>query len=307
MSVASAGPGGPSVFLGLYPLDAELVDPAAIRRSLVDHPAVAGLELPWLGLDETVALADRVLDDAPHWRVQLTSIPFTMRRQASGGWGLAGSDERMRGAAVDEAVRMAAAVRSIERRRGRGSVAALTLHSAPRNGSAEALHASLQYLLAEDLGSTELLIEHVDAPRPGREPAKGFLPLAEEIAVAADLGIGIAVNWGRSAIELRDPDAVVQHVEAARDAGVLRSLAFSGVLDRSSAYGEAWADAHVPPHPAVRGSLLTPERIRSAVDVAGEVMLGAKFGYRGGDAGAIAMLGAALDAICAGRGALIRG
>ncbi len=307
MSVVSAGRGGAPVFLGLYPLDAELVDPVAIRRSLIDHPGVAGVELPWLGHAETVALADRVLGDAPHWRVQLTGIPFTMRMQAKGGWGLAATDERMRGAAVDEAVRMAAAVRAIEHRRGRGSVAALTLHSAPRGGSAGALRASLQRLIAEDFGSAELLIEHVDAPRPGREPAKGFLPLVEEIAVAAELGVGIGINWGRSAIELRDPESVVQHVEAARRAGVLRSLAFSGVIDRASAYGEDWADAHVPPSPAAEGSLLTPERIRSTIDDAGEVMLGAKFAYRGDDAGAIAMLGAALDAIGVGRGVLTRG
>ncbi len=307
MSDESADLGSRSVFLGLYPLDAALVDPMAIRRSIADHPGVCGAEVPWIGLDETVALADRVLGDAPHWRLQLTGIPFTMRMQASAGWGLAGPEERMRGAAVDEAVRMAAAVRGIESSWGRGRVAAVTLHSAPRGGSADALRSSLRRLLAEDFGSAELVIEHVDAPQPGREPSKGFLPLVEEVAIAAELGVGIGVNWGRSAIELRDPDAVVQHLEAARDAGVLRSLAFSGVLDRSSAYGQAWADAHVPPSSAVRGSLLTPERIRSSIEVAGEVMLGAKFGYRGDDAGAVAMLGAALDAVGAGRGALTRG
>ena len=45
---------------------------------------------------------------------------------------------------------------------------------------------------------------------PSHEPAKGYLPLAEEIRAielahaGADARIGVCINWGRSAIETRD-------------------------------------------------------------------------------------------------------
>jgi len=290
-----AAPG--AVFLGLYPLDPALRDPVAVRQALVAHPDVAGIELPWLGLDDTLALADRVLGAAPHWRLQITGIPATMRSLADEpGRGLAATDERMRAAAVATAREQLAAVRAIERRWGSGRVAAVLLHSAPRGGSAASLRRSLEQLLAEDRGAAELLLEHVDAPQPGREPAKGFLPLDDELAVAAELGVGVAVNWGRSAIELRDPDAVTRHLAAARAAGVLRAVVLSGAADVDGAFGPAWSDAHLPPTASAPESLLTAERIRSAIDAAGAgVLLGAKFGWRGDDAGAVTMLESALD------------
>lgn len=295
-----AAPG--AVFLGLYPLDPALRDPVAVRQALVAHPGVAGVELPWLGLDDTLALADRVLGAAPHWRLQITGIPATMRALADEpGRGLAATHEQTRAAAVATAREQLAAVRAIERRWGSGRVAAVLLHSAPRGGSAAALRRSLEDLLTEDRGAAELLLEHVDAPRPGREPAKGFLPLDDELAVAAELGAGVAINWGRSAIELRDPDAVTRHIATARDAGVLRALVLSGAADVDGVFGPAWSDAHLPPTASAADSLLTAERIRSAVDAAGEgVLLGAKFGWRGDDAGAIAMLETALEAAAMG-------
>lgn len=295
-----AAPG--AVFLGLYPLDPALRDPAAVREALIAHPGVAGVELPWLGLDDTLALTDRVLGAAPHWRLQITGVPATMRALADEpGRGLAATDERMRAAAVATVREQLAAVRAIEQRWGSGRVRAVLLHSAPRGGSAASLRRSLGALLGEDRGAAELLIEHVDAPQPGREPAKGFLPIDEEIALAADLGVGVAINWGRSAIELRDPDAVTRHLTAARAAGVLRALVLSGAADVDGPFGSAWSDAHLPPTASAPDSLLTAERIRSAIDAAGEgVLLGAKFGWRGDDAGAIAMLESALEVAATG-------
>jgi hypothetical protein len=100
--------------------------------------------------------------------------------------------------------------------------------------------------------------------------------LTDEIRAVAGLPIGIMINWGRSAIELRDPDRVVDHVRQAREAGVLEGIEFSGVDSRPSLYGDAWADQHPPFRPdgdrvGHDGSLLTAERARTCLDEAGEV------------------------------------
>ena len=53
---------------------------------------------------------------------------------------------------------------------------------------------------------------------------------------------------------------------------------------------------HLPPAASAPDSLLTAARIRSSIEAAGQgVLLGVKFGWRGDDAGAIAMLESALD------------
>jgi len=123
--------------------------------------------------------------------------------------------------------------------------------------------------------------------------AKGFLPLGDEIAAIRSSGapVGVALNWGRSAIELRSSARVHEHLREARDAGLLRALMFSGVAGRPSAYGDAWADAHLPfasepgatDHAAYAepASILTVGLARSAVAEAGELLYsGIKFAWR---------------------------
>src|SRR5438034_923832 len=75
---------------------------------------------------------------------------------------------------------------------------------------ADAFRRSLDELRAWDWRGAALSVEHCDAFVPGQAPAKGFLALGAEIdAIRASHGatpVGVAVNWGRSAIEARDPE-----------------------------------------------------------------------------------------------------
>jgi Domain of unknown function (DUF4862) len=171
---------------------------------------------------------------------------------------------------------------------GREAVVGIHLHSAPRRGSPEALERSLGELCASSRMPPALVLEHVDAERPDGTAAKGFLTLAAEIAViqGAGLPVSVGVNWARSAIELRDPDRVTEHIRYARESGLLGSLFFSGVSDRATSYGGAWSDAHLPIAGSIGvggepASLLTPERVQAALAVAGQVpIVGVKFAYR---------------------------
>lgn len=284
-------------------------------RALAEVPGVRGLELPWTGSvhphddDWLYAHFPRDLDAV------LTSIPGTMTRlRHEPRFGLASTDAEGRAAAVRQALAIGEAAKRLNDACGRAAVLAIELHSAPSivagaTGSSDALRASLAALVETgDWDDAALVIEHCDAAVPGRIPEKGFLALEEELTAVDGLPdtIGVSINWGRSAIELRDPDRVAAQVEQAAQSGRLHAMVFSGASDRPSSFGPAWVDAHHPLAPLPDGaefpgaepaSLLTLPRLRAAVAAAGPVRwAGVKFGWA--DAGApvgprIAMIEAA--------------
>ncbi|WP_166793259.1 DUF4862 family protein [Cryobacterium lactosi] len=299
----SAGPGA-GLIVGAYASSptAHRWDPAvesSYLGGLAEVAGIRGLELPWLGSlhahDEPWLLATL----PARWQVVLTSVGYTVAAVAGDPrHGLASEDAEGRRAAVANVAAMLAGVRRLNDSAGTPVVIAVELQAGPgphptSSAGAAALAASLAEIGAWDWEGTAVLLEHCDAWVPGQAHAKGFLPLGDEIAAIRMSGVevGIVVNWGRSAIELRASSRVLEHVQAARDAGVLRGLMFSGVADQASAYGAAWADAHLPfaPEPGAVGhaaysepaSMLKVGLARSALDEAGELLYsGIKFSWR---------------------------
>lgn len=268
---------------------------AALERTFYDGldavPEVRGLELPWTGTlhphDDGWLLAHfpRRFDAV------LTAIPGTMRRlQTDPGYGLASTDPDGRGAAVREALALRDAARRLDDACGRAAVVAVELPSAPRaTGTADALRRSLGELVeAGGWDATAIVVEHCDAFAADRPVEKGFLTVADELEALRDLpaGVGMSVNWGRSAIELRDPDRVAGQIGEVAAAGRLHGLMFSGASAEATAFGGPWVDAHHPlaPTPGFPGgeaaSLLTLERLESAAAAAVELRwAGFKFGW----------------------------
>jgi len=252
-------------------------DPAFERELfalLAEAPEVGGLELPWLGRlhphDD-----DWLLRHVPEgFDVALTALPHVVARAtATRGYGLSSRDEEGRSAAVRDVVGLHDAATRLTGT-GRAAVRVVELHTAPQGGGdVDALAASLAEIAAWDWGGAELVIEHCDAAVPGQAYEKGFLPLADEIEAIRRSGapVGLWLNWGRSAIELRDADAVAGQVAQAAACGMLRGLAFSGAASVDGSFGPAWADAHLP---ISRGdddpsrSLLTPARVAGAIAAA---------------------------------------
>jgi len=254
-------------------------------RLLAADPLVGGLEEPWTG----APLVDR------GWPVLVTTIPGTMDALAADpSFGLASLDPSWRRAAIADASSVRDEVLRLNDARGSRVVRAVELHSAPHAsgspGGGALLADSLTEIAGWDWDGADLLVEHCDAAIEGQPAAKGFLSLAEEIDALRGLPVGLVINWGRSAIELRDPDRVVEHLTLARDAGLLRGLIFSGAADSDGDGVAAWADQHLPVarEGGVGGeqlSLLTGERMRAALAAAGDLdYLGLKVGWRGGDA-----------------------
>ncbi len=266
-------------------------DPALEAEYLAEVTAidgVDGLELPWSGA---------LHPHDPEWLLAnlprglqcvVTGIPGTVRALAADATlGLASADESGRAEALRLAGRLRDDVARLVDSDREATVLAVEVHSAPRRSasSADALAHSLETIAAWDWSGADLVVEHCDALVDGQPAEKGYLRLEEELDAAARAGVGVSLNWGRSAIELRDPDAVVRHAERARESGLLRGAILSGAADRDGALGGAWVDAHHPfaASDATWGdpvSVLTVERAAAFFAAAGPLdWRGIKFGW----------------------------
>lgn len=265
----------------------ERAEAESFYAALRAEPYVAGLEVP-CSADGSLQspfgeswLVDQ-LDSA--WSITLTTLPSTMvALAASAEFGLASTSQSGRRAAIDVVAGALDAAARLKAERGL-DVPAVLVHSAPRSplASADALAASLHELGNREFGSTKIVIEHCDAASADHVPAKGFLDLDLELkAIEASPRIGgLLVNWGRSAIETRNADGPVVHVERARDAGMLYGVVFSGASDQATVYGEPWADAHLPLAGEVE-SLMSAEEIGRTLRASGrDVVLGVKVAAR---------------------------
>jgi hypothetical protein len=270
-----------------------------------------GLEVPYASTSPWAEPS--VLGSTPPTsRHVLTMIPATMTELRSReGYGLASEDEEGRHAAVHD-VRGAVEFAQRVNAGSGGKVTAIEIQSAPREplASADALRRSMEDLAHADLGDVRLWVEHCDARIPGQDFEKGFLSLEDELGVVGTQeGLGVLINWGRSAIELRSAERVTEHVEAAVDAGLLQALIFSGVAAATTEYGPPWADAHLPVKGSLDGdgavfdsSLLTRERAERALRAAGLrdlACVGIKMGMPKGtpDEARLAMLQANVEMI----------
>lgn len=265
-------------------------DDAQERRRYVEEvlslPGVDGLEISW---------------GAPGWTQDEPILFDALGRHGAGHHVLtligaaavaAGTDGTVGLASIDEAGRaravalVGAARQAVADFLDRGQrIAAVALHAFPSLPEADAvagghaLQRSLEEILAWDWGGAAIVVEHCDA-RLGAGPwQKGLLPLDVEITAVAAVAagartpVGIALNWGRSAIEGRDAGAPERHARQARVAGVLRGLMVSGATDRAGAYGPAWSDTHPPLREQLDDSVMDAARVRAAFDAGGDGLL----------------------------------
>ena len=258
---------------------------AAFLDGILAIPGVGGLELPFNGalhgFDEAWLLS-RLSAGSHH---VITCLPGTMQRLARApAFGLASDDAAGREAAVAFVREARDAVARLHDRLGTAAVMAVELHTAPRRStektSTVSLAASLAELAGLDWQGAALVIEHCDAFTTAHPPEKGFLTLAEEMAVP---GIGMTVNWGRSVLETRDAATGAAHVATLAAAGRLAGVMFSGCGATPGPFG-AWQDTHMPHDEVAPGSLLTRARIAETLAAAaGASFMGVKLGARPAD------------------------
>jgi len=262
-------------------------------------PGVKGLEHPFLGRLHPHDDAWFVRHIDPNWRFVFTCIPGVMAAMANNPpVGLASDDPVGREAALAFVRQARDAIAALNAACGRRVVDAIEIHSAPDQtraaSSVAALTASLATLVQWDWQGARLVIEHCDAHVPGQVASKGFLSLADEIAAIETTNarygsqLGIVVNWGRSVLEARSAEGALQHIQLAKQHGLLAGLMFSGASGQDTPYG-AWRDSHMPPAPGVaggigaEGSLLTDAALQDCLRASdgGQLpILGLKIGIR---------------------------
>jgi hypothetical protein len=267
-------------WVGAYALTATLTsfsddEALGFYEGIRNLPRLGGLELPLHRLEKIddpwrrLHLLPRDIDYI------LTPLPYVMQSlEKQPLFGLASPDAEGRRAALLFAEEIRQRIRRLEDHCGRPAVRAVQWHSAPSaKADAVFLRQSLEEIAAKDWGTVELWVEHCDAIRPGLNHAKGFLDLPAEISITRDLGLGMNLNWGRSVLETRQVEGVLDHIRAADQAGVLRSLFLSAVAVDDPLYG-TWLDNHAPMQGIGEGgwlpqrSLLTPEAAQRALTLA---------------------------------------
>jgi hypothetical protein len=281
--------------VGAYPASPahKLWDPAQEKQLfelLSSNERISALEIPWLGSIHPHDDSWLIQNFPRNLQAVITSIPFVMSKVGKdANYGLASSDEIGRSEAIADIKKVLKAVDEFNNSASQSMVSVVEVHTAPRRvANVDALAKSLEEITSWNWSETQLVIEHCDAWVDGQSPEKGFLKLEEEIAAIqqASAPIGIFINWGRSAIELRHAGRVVEHIELAKSSGHLAGLIFSGVASVETDFGYPWIDAHLP-FPTndafIYGepsSLLTEGLAHRAISAAGEVsFLGIKMGW----------------------------
>ena len=257
---------------------------------LAGDSRVGSLELPWTGALHPHDTDWLHTNFPKNLSAVITTIPFVMGQVGKDPqYGIASPNEMGRAKAIAHLKEVFSAVTDFHTKTGRNVVSVVEIHSAPRQiGKASQLAKSLQEISSWDWQGVKLALEHCDAFVVGQTPEKGFVSLQEEIDAIQTSGIdiGIFINWGRSAIEFRDANRVIEHIERAKSANLLYGLIFSGASDCEGQFGYPWIDAHLPFKKSIEhpfgdpNSLLTENLAKEALSVAGDLQwLGFKMGW----------------------------
>ncbi|MEU9320048.1 DUF4862 family protein [Streptomyces sp. NPDC048295] len=267
--------GRPAALVGAY---AALPSPRGEQEhfyeGLAGRGIADGLEIPYRdGLGEDArGLAARMR--GRFTRSVITLIPGTMARVgASGTFGLASADHDGRRAAIEFLREARIAAEELNQLTGEQSVSVIHIHTAPSTTAvAEMFARSLDEIAASapaaGAWSTRLVLEHCDAYAPAFPGEKRFLPLEDEIPLAHAGGIGIAINWGRSAIEAQDPGRPLAQITRLASEGLLEGVMFSGAGPTANEYGGPWADAHLPLTEDEPTSLMDADEVRRCLRAA---------------------------------------
>ncbi|MEN9304974.1 MAG: hypothetical protein RLY76_242 [Actinomycetota bacterium] len=290
--------------VGAYPASPahrnwDLVLESDFFELLSNDTRIESLELPWLGKIHPHDVSWLHNNFPTNLKAVITSIPFVMGQLSKdSNYGLASPSQDSRQKAISDVKVIFEAIKEFDNKTGRKTVSAIEIHTAPREvGNVDSLAKSLAEISNWNWEGTEILIEHCDAFIAGQTPEKGFLSLGQEIAAikSSDSNIGVLINWGRSAIEFRDANRVIEHVELAKDSGLLKGLILSGASDKQGSFGYPWIDAH---HPFIASennefgdpdSLLTEGHAKAAIQITGQLpYLGLKMGWPNDKAGSVA-------------------
>ena len=278
-------------------VDAEQPDlaQAEFQRRVRNLAGVGGLELPFsrMGLLKNSGGLDAFEQLGFGWRLVVTFLPAQMENlELDPHFGLASERLESRMKACAEVHRLFDELQTLLKLRPDIELIGISLPTGPRvhghgascvNGgvtsgatnhvtnhvtsgerkivSPSSSKAALRHSMRELQGCLyfeKINFEHCDSKRGASPVAKGFLELEDEIEIAKEFGLGLVVNWGRSAIEGRSAATPLTHLQKILTASaenkepvslhqnpLLRGLIFSGAASQHPIYGD-WLDTHAP-------------------------------------------------------------
>gem|GEM_PF-4684588 len=274
-------------------VDAEQPDhgQAEFQRRVRNLAGVGGLELPFsrMGLLKNSGGLDAFEQLGFGWRLVVTFLPAQMENlELDPHFGLASERLESRMKACAEVHRLFDELQTLLKLRPDIELIGISLPTGPRvhghgascvNGgvtnhvtnhvtsgerkivSPLSSKAALRNSMRELQGCRyfeKINFEHCDSKRGASPVAKGFLELEDEIEIAKEFGLGLVVNWGRSAIEGRSTATPLTHLQKILTASaenkdpvslhqnsLLRGLIFSGAASQHPIYGD-WLDTHAP-------------------------------------------------------------
>ncbi|TCD54258.1 DUF4862 family protein [Alloscardovia theropitheci] len=230
---------------------------------------IRGAEIPFpgeLAYDESRKWLASHLPSTWHSNV-CTLIPGTMQTLGKNPlFGLASPDDSAREQALDFMRDVHRSLRDFNDLRSHRDISFIEIHTAPKaHAISDAMRRSLEEITQWDWDGARLVIEHCDKYIENQAPEKGFLSLEEEITLARECGVGITINWGRSAVEGRSSLLPREHIRQCVEADVLTGVMFSGAGPDATSYGYEWIDGHLPMNSDESHSLLDPDRIHECV------------------------------------------
>lgn len=270
-------PSSIGLVVGAYaaaPTGAASEDRATYHRALAADARIGALEVPWT---PDLVDAEHLPERGAGVGIVLTVLPTTMvRRKEDPRYGLAATDPSGRAQAMADLRQVRDLVARLN---ATGQVVhAVEVHSSPRpaDGAAVALADALGEVCGWDWNGAAVLVEHCDTVVAGHPSEKGFLTIEDELAAVAQArstgttATGLVVNWGRSALEGRNPGTARDHIALAAARGLLAGMVFSGVARDETSAGPAWADLHLAPAPVAAASLMDLEAMRQCRAAAGD-------------------------------------
>jgi len=238
-------------------IENRLVENKFYDKLIESIPELRGLEIPKRGKGIHFYGSNFLIDIInPSWDNVLTCIPGTMSSLSKNPkFGLASDDKQGRIEALNMHKRANQKVKDINDKCGRKSFIAIQIASAPSkskggvSSSINSLIESLDEILSWDWEGAKIVIEHCDTFIKNQSFEKGFLTLEDEIRVLSrfheNYEVGITINWGRSAIEGKNPSKPIVHLRKAIKMNMLSGLMFSGTSSNDKVYG-SWTDTHMP-------------------------------------------------------------
>ena len=203
-------------------------DETVFYSHLKKRPNIRGLEHPFYGKLHRYNDSWFLNHICPGWDFVFTTLPGTMDiLKQNSSFGPASLDGDSRRAALEFILEANHAVKKLNAHLKRKSVIAVLLHSAPANNSSKEIFAdSLQKIGSWDWDGAKILVEHCDAFRKDGRHAKGFLPIEDEIWAVKQAKIGVMLNWGRSVVEGRNTQRILEQIEKLKKENLLKTFIF---------------------------------------------------------------------------------